>query len=1352
MLCCFASKIPARPVPAGLLARAVRRSERQLRRRAFEASRPSFASLWALALLIPLLLTAPLAADVPLDDFEDPSVWSDNHDGGNAPEFTADTEYSRDGKAMRIRYADGPPHWGNLVGPCTVPGDAVALRFWVYRHTAAAGAAMHIWLFEPDNDGWSQRVPFEANSLAEAAVGWHEVRLPMVGFGFQARGAKTREMTAVNRMLIGCNFADLEVTVDSMTWETGAGEAPLPLPRTDGLRVERGDRGSIGILDMGDDLPDGFTTAHPPDKLADVLRSGSFGATILKPGDLADLEILTPRNFDAIILPFGPYFPLDARETFLAYLKAGGSFLSTDGYAFDRLMVLTDSGWSAIGPERTAEEMDQAEDPGPKPSMNARVGKAGDALTLLPEQITVFDPQYRLENATRFRLATWHDGATVRGGPEYDFAGPVAGFSACGLTGQNSPVFPPVYRRWVPVLQALDSGGGLRGTALSIMHNFAGEYPTSSWAFSGLTSGTDLFLDGRKRRALLLRVMADITEKVFLRSLKTDFACYEPGETVNVSLTLANHGSATAERALSVEVGGEALLARAVELGPGETQTVEATATVESAKADFVPVRAVFRDAEGRLLDTIESGFCVRSETVLAAGPKVGWEGNYMTVDGRPTFLVGTNQTGMMYFSDQENPAIWDRDFRTMSEHGIHLLRILHFSPFSKGGYEGKPTNLPLDLVERPKRFVRQMDAIVQLAQKHRVAIFLSLHDWMGTVLTDEELQAQADWNRFWADRYKSVPGIFYDIQNEPGVAAVDRPDIVALWNRFLEQRYGSDEALRAAWTTNPPEADLPNVPLGETTDAWDDVRSADRKRFETELLNRWVKANLDGIRAGDPDAPVCVGYLPSMPPADKILGVKHTDFSNMHYYGPVERFPLEFKLIDRRFQGKGFSLGEFGAREAHNARTAGSFDTPVDESLRRFHTYMHYAAGLGAAFIANWDWKEFDESVFPWGLMQRGSYTTKPWLHTLEQGFLLLSFVQPQYESPEVFILAPDSHRIGPRFGQLHNGLTRAVELLLDQRVNFGMANEEDLADLPASAKAIVWPIPYCPSDETFDRVLDWVKAGGTLYLSGDIAFDRTRQPTRADRRVQLGLPETGPTSPFEVSDSAWQQEPIEASVGQGRVFHAPYPLELRAQPTDVAVYRRLLDLAGIQPIRIEPADAPVRAFSIPTEGGGRLYMLARTDSGDEFLRVTVSEAEVAVDLTGHGFAFIALGPDGQVQAAESQGALLVGGELMAEAQDHFAVCALDGEDLRASRELLVLPHQGERVTLSARPPLAGARCYVGPPAGSAAEASAFKAQLSFAPGAPGYVAVVAPSDRMEAARQLVAGHLTLQPAGRND
>ncbi|MEJ5252371.1 MAG: beta-galactosidase [Armatimonadota bacterium] len=1273
-------------------------------------------ALWCI-----LALSCTLARAVPLHDFEDSSQWKPHPDGGVVVVVQADTASVKEGRsALRLLYRDAPPHWGNVVGSCFVPPNAAALRFWVYVHHAVPSARMHIWLIEPDGDMWLQQVTVGAKPISDLPAGWNRVTLPISGFLFDGRGKRTREITSADRMLIGCNFGDLEVSVDGMEWEVREGTSAAPLPVTPNLQVEQGERGSIAVLDMGEPLPDGRRTAHPPQQIARSLRQAGYGVTVLQAGDFADKQVLNPQRFDAVILPCGEFFPLQAREAFLDYLKAGGSFLSTDGYAFDRPVLWDGKGWVDVAQAVTAEEHNRGDGEGIR--INTRYGTPGDAMTFTREQIGVFDPAFLLEDAVQVRTTGDFADSPVN----LRFAQPLKGFSASGLIGDNNPVFPPVYRRWIPVLEATDAKGNLRGTALSILHNFTGVYRGSSWAFSGVTSGEPLLLGDAARERLLQGVVDRLVQKVYLHSLRTDFACYERGEVARVSVDVANFGKKPASVQVVLKVSGRNILRRNLTLQPGETQTVEGEVNTRGLKGDFFPVEAQMWQGRRRL-DTVHTAFCIWDEHVVARGPRVGWQGNYLTINGEPALLVGTNQTGMMFFSANENPAVWDRDFRLMAQHNVRILRILHFSPFAKDGYKGIGQHSSLDLRGvPPDRLQRQMDAIVQLAQKHGIVIFLSLHDWLGVVLTDEELQAQREWNRFWAERYRNVPGIIYDIQNEPVVDVPDLPFVRSLWNRWLKERYGSDEALRTAWRVNPPEAPMPNVPIGNRTDRWDDVRTADLKRFETELLNRWVKANVEGIKEGDPDALVCVGYLPSMPPADKILGTRYTDFSNMHYYGPLRDFPLEFKLIDRRAYGKGFSLGEFGAQEAHNARVYGRTGQPVEESVTRFRQVLHYAVGLGAAFLCNWDWKDFDEMVFPWGVVHHGTPVAKPWLVTLAQGAELLKRVKPVYEPPQVYLLVPDSHRIGARFDQIHRALQNAVGLLLEQRVNFGVLNEEDLQQIPDSAKVIFWPLPYCPTDEAFQTVLSWVQQGGVLYLSGGIGFDRTRQPTRPQRLLSLALPEQPTVPPFDVDEQAWQRDVLISRCGKGQVVFVPYPLELRPQAGDRAMYEQTLRLAGVKGIPVTPRGGEVHALSIPTRDGGRLYALVRSDSGDGLCQVSLPAHGIELTLRQGGTAFVLVNGQGEVVCAESEDTLRLNGELVARASGHYALVSLDGKGVLSSKRILVLPHQQREVELYLLP---RGRLMVGR---TSAMRSPQSPVLSFAIGESGTVADEAkPSQR---------------------
>ncbi len=86
------------------------------------------------------------------------------------------------------------------------------------------------------------------------------------------------------------------------------------------------------------------------------------------------------------------------------------------------------------------------------------------------------------------------------------------------------------------------------------------------------------------------------------------------------------------------------------------------------------------------------------------------------------------------------------------------------------------------------------------------------------------------------------------------------------------------------------------------------------------------MRVNLEGLREGDPDAIVTVGYLQSRPPADKLLGSARLDFSNMHSYEAPRNLAASLKFIDRRAYGQGLGLGEFGQRQSHDARVNGQF------------------------------------------------------------------------------------------------------------------------------------------------------------------------------------------------------------------------------------------------------------------------------------------------------------------------------------------------------------------------------------------------------------------------------------------
>ena len=1173
----------------------------------------------------PLAILMALAAAVSgaqaiIDDFEGPVRWQVNPDGGAAApaESRRDAEHVKSGEAaLRLTYRDAPPHWSNLRRAATVPPNAVAIRLWLRVHRAEPQAALHFWLLEPDRDGWLTRVPPRGKALHELVGGWHDVVVPISAFRFQPRGQKTRQMTTASTMLLGCNFGDFDVTLDHLRFITSKEPAVSKPPRTEDLRFEDGDRGRLGILTG----LRGSAGSADPAKLATMARELGYGATLLQPSDAMDPAVLNTRNLDVLVIPCAPAYPREGRKALLGFLKAGGSFVSIGGYAFDNLLVPTPDGWSATDPTLQAKDMDKA--PPTVESVNTRYGRHADTMGLQPDQIGAFDPSYVLEHVAR---ATAAPGQQILK-DDIRVDGPLEGFAACAMTGSNSPVFPKVYGRWIPLLNTYDSMGRLRGAAASVVHHWDGPFKGSSWALFGVTS-RDLITGDPAGESLLRAALQAVARTTLLHGLETEWACYRQGEAVTASVQIA--GSGRAARKLTVHFRGEGLKTQQAAVSP--EAGAETTAVIHDGAfdRDIYHVAAELLDGD-EVVDRMETAFAVWDEKIVRSGPRIEFKDNLFRWKGKPRFLCGTNQTGMMWFSEHEDPRVWDRDFRTMAAHGIRMLRILHFSPFASDDPPGWQKDGVLGLKNRPRRLLRQTDAIVQLAQKHGVAIFLTLHDWMPVELSDAELAAQRDWNRFWADRYRDVPGILYDVQNEPSVQLGRHP--------------------------------------AAASSQWGDPMAIEANRALVATLNRWVKANAEGVKAGDPDALVTVGYLPSQRPADKVLGTAHTDFSNMHYYGPVDRFPAALKFIDRRFLGKSFSLGEFGAQEAHDARTHGRTGTLPDVSVRRFLATTHYAFGLGASAALNWDWKDFDDCVFPWGLCHPCDLVPKPVLLAFRNTSLFLERLQPRHEDPGLCLLLPDSHRLGGRWNEVHAAIARSLDALIACHVDFNVANEDDLDKLPSTCRALIWPVPYCPTDAAFERVLAFVKAGGTLYLSGDVAYDERRQRTRAARLAALGLKDVAGPAPFA---KGWREQPAQiqkATVGKGKVLYVTSPIELLGGAV-TARYREFLAFAGVERIAVAPDHPKLHVFTVPLIDGSARVVCNRTGTR-QAVKLAAAELTVDADLT----ALVATTGSGAVTAIECSGRSAAGGKPITAGEAHVMVASLDGLDIRRSRRLAVLP-----------------------------------------------------------------------------
>ncbi|MFA0760491.1 MAG: hypothetical protein HZLCBSQH_000585 [Candidatus Fervidibacterota bacterium] len=895
------------------------------------------------------------------------------------------------------------------------------------------------------------------------------------------------------------------------------------------------------------------------------------------PVDWHRVRVFVPLRVDWRYLLTGKVRTDGIRDGYGAYLAADYYDANGNRITFQQTQILrrTD-GWRELGvvlriPENAATVAINAivhghgaaefTDFSVKPVVNARWGDARDWMHLDPEQFAIFDPSFRIDGATVLERGA---GRETRDEVVLGMKEPMKGYAAVGLIGSNNPVNPQAWARLVPVSVARDKFGCYLGPAFSVVHHFAGPYAGSTWAFCGMESH-DL-TKFPKFRQVLAQVIRRMLHGVYLHSLRPSFWTYRKGETASVSVKVRNDGVAPQTVTVRMEVAPMpeplgmdkpvAIGEKTVTLSPREQMTVMMQWRIPQNAAPLYAVRAWLGGSlalpktasASTPLDEIWSGFCVWDESLLRNATPIAWRNNALCEwdeskkTWQPKLWLGTNQTGVLFAPEAtwENPLQWELEFALMLKMGLKILRVLHISHFA-GDLE-KPT----------ETFWRRYDALVLMTHRHGLVLMPTLHDWMGVSVSDETLRKQCAFVRQVGARYKDAPRILWDIENEAWVEFRDHPSLHRLFNEWLGNRYGSDEKLQRAWGEN--------VKLGKVRYAehkprgWDDLKFRDIQHFRRWLIERWVKANVQALRESGAKQPV-TDEIDWKVCGDHYEAARWLDFANLHYYG--DRSPnaiaTYLKFHDRSARRQGLAVGEFGARNHPSFRFGGWGYAPTEEVVRHFANVPLLTFGLQGTMVLNWDWKDMEACIFPWGLMhQHGIYAVardmghgtrekrdagrgtqgarrgrKVWeveaaLKVAGKTFAAIAKFLEQaefkaYEPRKVAVVIPDEHLLGaegefgfsgtgPR-GRISAAVYRAIEAMLRLKVHFRIVREWEITagDRSFDYAVAVFPIPFVWRDDTFAAVKRFVADGGIAIITGDFTFDPDRKRTKTKRLKEL-------------------------------------------------------------------------------------------------------------------------------------------------------------------------------------------------------------------------------------------------------
>ncbi|NOY80758.1 MAG: hypothetical protein GXP31_07110 [Kiritimatiellaeota bacterium] len=950
--------------------------------------------------------------------------------------------------------------------------------------------------------------------------------------------------------------------------------------------------------------------------------------------------------------------------------------------------------------------------------MNTRAGLPKDGLVVGPTQIGVFDAGYRLKRVAQVQSAPGQDifPASVR-----LQAGPVRGWAASGVRGTDAT-------RWTQLLTAVDRYGRSRGAAAALMRHYNGFFSGSSWAFFGIDN-RDIFADPTPGLVEgMQRLVRNMVRGLYLRNLETDSAAYAPGAEVHVRVTVENTGCRTrrgkvlwqftsghgtrplrqSTRTFVVEPGRQAPLEQTVRLPDHETGLYRVVA--ELTVSD-----------ESETADRVETGFVTLTGLETPNRSPLDVRDNYLRLGGRPLFLFGSDNYANVYLSSTESPLWWAREHRASRDFGFELYENLQYS------------NPDHRMTERDWRRFR---AMTWLTQHYGLVFMPGMLIGHNVAVSDAEIAVQARQCTQYARQLSAAPRLLWYINGDYRLQHDDRDALRNKWNRFLQQRYGTDEALRRAWAPA-----VPDNPLGQLdfppkrSHDWTDVPAVDLTRFHVRLVTEWNRTHVAAVRKIDRLHPITSEYY-STPfnGIDLRLSVDGQDLSNIGFFDrpgrDLEVLPLRLRWNDLRTRGKSVGLGEYGVKThpawaPENGGTGYHIQRTEQEAKELFMTVALGSFGMGASRVQNWCLRDANQRVFPWGVFYPGPLVPKDVAYTHRNLSLLLRLFSPRYRPPAVTVLLCDNMRFGNRGDLGIDAGYHAFEALFGLHVDFNVLGDSFLSKLPESTRTIIYPAALCPGDAAFDLLKEWVARGGRLLVTGDFGYDENRRHTRAKRLADLAGVEsvrsryavnrkkvpavvtksTDRETKVPVFEGVRLQVRVRAKdtqvlaaapdgapvltrrrLGRGTVVFFADPLELGPDLAPVRqLYAWFLERTGAPRCNLQPDRPDLFTFVQPTRTGTVRVIMDRAGNKVRTAQFPTPAGRVRVGTQVGRPAMAAVADDGRFYAGCTTGELRLGDRPLLQSAGTVAAAALDGRDLRKSRAVLILPFSQGRVQIAA-------------------------------------------------------------------
>lgn len=1067
-----------------------------------------------------------------------------------------------------------------------------------------------------------------------------------------------------------------------------------------------------------------FGIPSSPDTIAAILRNSGINVQLISAENLGDSTFLTPERFDIVVLPYGQSFPAMARKAFVNYLHNGGNFISMGGYAFTDLLKYEDGKW--------------VKDTLSKPMNTVKGSSISNIMVIRPDQIGIFDASFPLRRTACIKTAPNQSIVDQA----INIEGKSTGWAASGIVGDihNDGIQYTLSNiktdaRWVPLLETYDLYGRPRGAAGAMLLHFNGFYKKSNWAYFGVDN-FDLFENTKSEMAkVLVDVASFLSKKVFLGELSCVNRLYKSGEEVKVKAVVINRGSKEQKINLNIAWAkeGKKFLKSIVEttenIQPGEEKHIVVSLGSQPDEGDLWQVRCVL-SSQNEIIDELTTGYVREDKEIFKTSAELRFQNNYFTRDGRPSFLFGSDETAYLYLTPHENPLTWSRDILAGRDIGMTIIENLDYI---RDGYQLSDWDW------------RNYEAMNQLFQKHNMVNMPGLLLLRNTTIGDSTLLKQTKIVEGFVKRLSKSPGLIYYLNGDyPAFKPIEPEETKKLWNSWLEERYGTIENLKKSWKSENikdhwGDLDFRRPNIVNSNDAWDDIATLDTNRFVNWVINRWNKTHTGSITKYDKEHPkISEFYDYDGNLVDGREVGEGLDAHNFVSFEPLEDFRLSLCWYDMRLQGKGLGVGEYGSM-LHPAWTgeggpdSGKMDNLQSEWRQKqlYSGVAHYALGLGGSRIQNWCMRDAQaRSVFPWGLFYPEAVIPRETAYLHRNLSILFRYFNLKYKIPELAVCLPHNMRLGKY--QFETGMKPgmlAFNALLDLHYNFGVIDDNQLQYLTDNTKFLIYPSPFTLNDETYNNLLTWVKNGGTLFITGDISFDENRLITRTNRLKELcgvkltkrnysninrqagkviqadfttlNLPKLSlrPCVNIDVNEAQVLGKSKEGivvltkhSLGKGHVYYLTDPIELSKEEFILSeirmIYKEILKDAKIESLAVSPNEPWIHIMQQPTESGLiHVIFNDREKKGNDPVHIPISQNnELTLNIQNKWSGLAAVKDDGKIVAVNFDGSVDINGYPLVNGKGMKALLSIDGNDIRQSEAILVLPFETGQLILPSK------------------------------------------------------------------